>query len=319
MKSNLLNVALIVGILLASSANAQTTLYGITNANEMFKISDAGSPSSASGPYSISGVSSGQTMIALASRPSNGGLYGLGYDSATHTSQLYLITNSGTSFSAIPVGSSTTAMDLGLNNSAGFDFVSTNDNQIRVIGRNGNNYILNSNNGSVSGTGSGSISYASGDLYSGTSSSLAATAYTNHFYGADATDEIGYDATNNVLVKMDAGSYSNGFNNASNTMHSIGSGLGVLFNASNAVGMDTWYDTATHTNTVYITGNTLLGGGAHLYRYNMSGVGSAMTDLGVIGSGSFNVRDIAFQSVSRDSSATLYILILTIRGIFARS
>ena len=302
MKSNLLKAALVSGVLLSSASYAQTTLYGITNANAMFTMSSTGSPSSVGGPYAISGVASGQALIALDSRPSTGGLYALGYDSTSHTAQLYLINHSGTSYTASAVGSATTAMDLGLNNSAAFDFVSTADNQVRVIGRNGNNYMMNADNGSVMTTGTAGLSFAAGDLYSG-AGAMAATAYTNSFYGADASDEVGFDAVNNVLVKMDAGNYSNSFNNASNTMHSIGIGTGLLFDVTGNVGMDTWYDTTTHTNTVFMTGNSILGG-AHLYKYNMSGVTGTMTDLGVIGSGSFNVRDIAFET-DRDSTSAI--------------
>jgi len=305
MKTRLLRAALITGMLYSSVGHAQTTLYGITNANQMFSIGSVGSPSSVTGPYSISGAASGQEMIALASRPSTGGLYGLGYDSTTLTAQLYLITGSGSAWTATAVGG-TSSLNLGLSNNAAFDFVSTNDNQIRVIGRNGNNYMMSAANGSIMTTGTGTLSYAAGDIYAGTSSTLAATAYTNHFYGSDATDEVGYDAVNNVLVTMDAGGYANGFNNASDNMHSIGTTTGLVLSAAGSVGMDTWYDTISHTNFIFMTSTPLLSTGAHLYEYAMNGSsGTTMTDLGAIGSGSLNVRDIAFLSASRDSTAAI--------------
>ncbi len=296
MKKNLLRTGIVAGLLATGAAQAQTTLYGITTANEIFTISNVSAPGTINGPYGISGVASGQMLAALDARPGNGALYALGYDSVAHMAELYTISNSGTVYTANAVSATLMSMDLGSTSNASFDFVATADNEVRVIGRNGNNYLMNADNGTITATGTSGLSFAGGDLYSGLTSALAATAYTNSYYGADATDEVGYDAVNNVLVKMDAGNYLNGFVNTSNTLHSIGVTTGVIFNASGSIGMDAWYDTTTHNNSVYMTGSTLLGG-AHLYKYDLSSVTGTLTDLGAIGSGSLNVRDIAFGAL----------------------
>lgn len=289
-------------LLFPAFANAQT-LYGITNANTIFSISNVASPSSVSGPYAISGVATGQALVAMDTRADNGQLYALGYDSLTKISQLYVLSDVSGSWSATAVGSAMTAIDLGVTNNASMDFIATTANHIRVIGRNGNNYILNANTGALISTGVSGLSFASGDVHLGTMV-MGATAYTNNFYGADLTQQVGFDVVNNVLVSMDAGIFSNGFNNASNFTHSIGLSSGVLFNSGSPIGMDTWYDTLTGNNTIYVSGTALLSAGAHLYRYSMNSGTGILIDAGAIGSGSLTVRDIAF-GIDRDTTSAV--------------
>ncbi len=304
MKRNLLAAIVGAGTMMGTASYAQTTLYGITDANTIFSISDVSTPSSIAGPFAVSGVASGQFLVGLDSRPSTTALYALGYDSLTNTAQLYTIGHSGSTYTASAVGSAASGVTLGSAHYAGFNIVSTVDNQIRIVGRNGNNYIMNADNGAIMTTGTSGLSYGLGDVHVGSMTSLAATAYTNSFYGADATTEVGYDAVSNVLVSFDAGSYSNGFNNASNTIHSIGVTTGALLTATGGVGMDTWYDTATHTNSVYLAASTLLSG-SHLYRYNLStGIAGAVSDMGAIGAGTLNVTAISFAA-TRDSTAAV--------------
>ncbi len=280
-------------MLLTGAAQAQTTLYGITNANAIFSMNDVNTPSSINGPYSITGMTAGQVLVGLDVRQSNGGIYALGYDSLMHQAELYTLTPSGTTYTATAVSGTLASMDLGLTNNAAIDFISTADNEIRVIGRNGNHYIMNSDNGTIMTTGTGTVGFAPTDLYGTGAAILAASAYTNSFYGADATQQVGYDAVNNVLVTFDAGNYANGFNNASTTIHSIGTGIGTVLLGTGSIGMDTWYDSAAHNNIVFMTGGTLVTG-AHLYKYTLGGTSGVMTDVGAIGSGTLQVRDIAF-------------------------
>ena len=304
MKKNLLAAILGAGTMMCTATYAQTTLYGITDANTIFTMSNVATPSAISGPYTVSGVASGQALVGLDSRPSTGSLYALGYDSLTNTAQLYTITGSGSSFTASAVGSAATGVTLGSAHYAAFNIVSTVDNQARIVGRNGNNYIMNTDNGTIMTTGTSGLSFGLGDVHTGASTALAATAYTNSFYGSDATMEVGYDAVNNVLVTFNPASFSNGFNNASDTLHSIGVTTGALLTATGGVGMDALYDTATHTNNVYLAASTLLSG-SHLYRYNLSsGLAGAVSDMGAIGAGTLNVTGIAFAT-SRDSTAAV--------------
>lgn len=295
MKKTVLTVAMAAGLLISSRSNGQS-LVGITDANSVFTMASVSTPSMIGGPYAVSGVASGQTLVAVDTRPGTGELYALGYDSVAIMAQLYKITNVGTVYTATAIGSATSGINLGATNNAAFDFISTIDNQIRIVGRNGNNYVMDANTGLVLSTGGSPMSFAIGDIYVSAGSALAATAYTNSFYGADGTQQVGFDATNNVMVKMDAGNFANGFNNTPVSMHSIGIGTGVLLNTASSVGMDAWYDTLAHNNKIYLTASTLLGS-THLYSYDMSSTTGALADVGVLGGGSMKVRDIAFNTL----------------------
>ncbi|MCW3120773.1 MAG: hypothetical protein JWQ38_265 [Flavipsychrobacter sp.] len=303
MKKTLLSAAIITASLLATQAKAQS-MVGITDANSIFTMGSISSPSSISGPYSVSGVVAGQALIAIDKRPNTGELYALGYNAITLTAQLYKITNVGTTYTATAIGSGTSSINLGAGNSSAFDFISSTNNQIRIAGRNGNNYVMDANTGSVISTGTSSLAFALGDVHVSMGGTLAATAYTNSYFGADNTQEVGFDATNNTLITFDAGNFSNNFNNTQYDMHSVGTtGTGLTLLLSNAIGMDTWFDTVSHSNTIFMSANTLTTG-THLYKYDLSSTSGLMTDVGVIGSGSLNVNDIAIDNNNNIPTST---------------
>jgi hypothetical protein len=284
------------------SAEAQTTLYGLTDANGLFTISNPNTPGTMNGPYTISGVASGQTLVALDSRPRNGVLYALGYVSASGQAQLYTITDNGNNnYSATSVGSAVN-LNLGTNSSIGFNFVSTADNQIMITGTNGNNYVMNATNGSISATGS-AMAWANGDVHSGSNAAIGGMTYLNNYYGADNTIGVGYDLTNNVLVTLNQGNYGNNYNYTGNIVSSMGITSGLLLNLGNNVGMANWYNNTNHTNTIYLTGQTLLGTHLYSYQYNNNGNNlGVITDLGVIGNGTVNVDDISFMNTPDTST-----------------
>lgn len=136
------------------------------------------------------------------------------------------------------------------------------------------------------------MNYASGDLYSG-SASIGATAYTNSFYGADGTTMMGYDLQHNTIVYFDANNMA--------TTHTMGLS-GFFINTSSSVGMDAYYDPATHSNRLYLSARGLLSGGSNLYKVNMN-TGLAIS-AGAIGNGSMDVRDIAVR-IDRNVPATI--------------
>ncbi|MDR3681495.1 MAG: DUF4394 domain-containing protein [Flavipsychrobacter sp.] len=298
MKNTLLKASLALFLAASASGAWAQTMYGITGSNELFTMANINSPSSVSGPYSISGVATGQTLVGLDTRQSNGRLYALGYNSVSGQVQLYTITGSGSSYSANAVGNAS-SMSLGSTNKIGFNFISTIGNQARITGTNGNSYVLNTDDGSIVGAGTGSMSYASGDIHSGISA-VAATSYSNNYYGADAAEQYGYDVTNNVMVKFDEANYYNNTSNYPSTLHTVGLTSGLLISGTSNVGMANWYDNTAHKNTLYLTGSTLLSGGAHLYK--MDDLTGLAIDMGAIGTGGMNVNDVAFQT-TRDTSA----------------
>lgn len=306
MKKILLSLT-VAAMISGANAQAQTTIYGLTNANQMFTITNANSPSSISGPFTISGISSNQLLLGLDSRPDNGNIYALGYDTTSGSVQLYLINNSGSnSYSATAVGSLNTSMNLGTMTSGnslrriGFNFMSTTGSQIRIMGSNGYGYVMDATNGTTTSTGTNGVTYGSGSLYAGTTANIVAMTYGNSYYGADNADQYGLDLTNNALVSFTTADYGNGYNYTPSTVNYMGV-IGLLLDANSNVGMDSWYDTASHHNTTYLSGSTLLSGGYHLYTLdNNSGLAS---DHGLIGDGSVNVQAIT-TSVNQYSSST---------------
>lgn len=291
MRKKLLFVALALVSTLSAISSKAETIFGLTSSSQVFIMANASSPSSITGPYSVTGMASGESLIALDFNQANGTLYALAYDSIMMKGRMYIINT--TTWSASAVGSAAVSMNLDNGKNTGFDFMATTSNMVRVVASNGNNYVLNAADGSINATGSSSISYAPSDIHFGSAANIGATAYTNSFYGADATTEVGYDVTNNSVVTFD--------NTNMYYVHTNGLS-GVLINAGSSVGIDAYYDATTHNNTVYLSATPVLGAGAVLYTVNTTS--GAATSVGVIGSGTINVRDIAVQ-VNRNVPATV--------------
>lgn len=291
MRKSLLYVALLAATVLSTTSAQAEKIFGLTSSNQIFVMANASAPSSIAGPYSVTGMASTESLIALDFNPANGMLYALGYDATATQAHLYTVNTSTWSLSA--VGSSALSMNLGDGMNAGFDFMSTASNRIRVVASNGSNYILDAMNGSIAATGSSTITYAASDIHSGSSGHIGATAFTNSYYGADATNEIGYDVTTNTVVIFDmTNMYS---------VHTAGLS-GITTSVGSSVGIDASYDATTHNNTIYLTATPTLGAGAVLYTVNPS-TGTAAS-VGVVGSGTVNVRDIAVE-VTRNVPATI--------------
>ncbi|MBA3828844.1 MAG: DUF4394 domain-containing protein [Taibaiella sp.] len=288
MKKKLLSLALAVVMIGAgSSAMAQSRSgFGLTDNNQLFTIADINSPSTGTGtPTTITGMASGEQMVAIDYNQHDGRLYGLGYNPATATGQLYAINT--TSFSAAAVSGSSRSLTLGssLTNNVGFDFISTQSDMVRITGTNGYNYVMSARDGAVvssgTGGGAGGLGFASSDVHSGATAALAATSYTNSYYGADAAEQVGYDLTTNSLVTFDQDGH---------TLHTIGiSGVA----ATSFVGSDNFYDSTTHSNTIYFTLHTVLNNSV----YTMNRATGSLSLVGNLGvSGTTNVRDIALQN-----------------------
>jgi hypothetical protein len=264
----------------APAVTKAETIVGLTASNQLFFMSDPNSPSTIGGPYNITGVTSGQQLVAIDYRPSNGTLYALGYNSTNGTAQLYTINTAN--YSATAVSNSTVSLQLGNGQSVGMDFNNTTSGMLTITGGNGNMYSMNSANATLSGSMS-TMSYASGDLFNGVAN-IGAAAYSNSFFGADGTTMMGYDLQHNTMVYFDANSQS--------TTHTMGLS-GIVINTGSSVGMDIYYDPATHTNRLYLAARGMLSGGSNLYVVNTN-TGFALS-AGAIGNGSMDVRDIAVR------------------------
>lgn len=180
---------------LASRTQAEQ-IYGITDATQLFSF-DSGSPGTISSLTAITGITPGQSLVAIDFRPANSQLYGLSY-AQSGASQLYTINLiSGV---ATPVGSGLT---LSANNPGArfsFDFNPAVD-RIRVIGGDDSNVRLDPNTGLLAGTDT-NVAYAAGDVGAGRNPLLAGAAYTNNVAGGNPTTLYAYDFARGVIVTV---------------------------------------------------------------------------------------------------------------------
>lgn len=150
----------------------------------------------------IIGVNAGELLVSIDRRPQNGFLYGLGYDAAAGTVQLYNI--SSATAVATPVGpiSNFVAADgrtrvrigVDLTTTFGFDFNPTVD-RVRVVNSAGQNFRMNPNNGAlVDGDPMAPGVNMDGGI-NGATVSVQETAYTNSAPGATVTTQYTVDQT----------------------------------------------------------------------------------------------------------------------------
>ena len=148
------------------------------------------------------GAISGATNIrAIDFRPSDGQLYGAGYDGATGTFQLFTI--STLSGIATPVGASSILPNFQNSTRLSID-VNPMANALRVITGNGNSYRFNLGTGAL---------VAQDTAFNGATAAplFADVAYTNNVPGATSTSLYAYDYSNDSIVLVNppnAGTYT---------------------------------------------------------------------------------------------------------------
>ena len=158
--------------------------YGLTATNEIieYNANASGTPIST---MSITGLQSGETLLAIDFRPATGQLYGVG-----STSRLYSIHLASGAATAIGTGPFSPAID---GNTIGFDFNPTVD-RIRIVTNNGQNLRLNPETGVVAATDM--------PLNPG-SPGINGVAYANSVAGAASTTLFDIDMASQKLFKQD--------------------------------------------------------------------------------------------------------------------
>ncbi|GGG55939.1 hypothetical protein GCM10011378_35190 [Hymenobacter glacieicola] len=278
------------------TAQAQT-VYGLsvtsTPAVTSLVSFDIATPGTLTAALPITGITAGQTLVGIDSRPNTGELFALGYNPTGTVAQLYIINT--TTGAATTVGAALT-LDLGTNpNRIGFDFNPTVD-RIRVTAGNRTNYRLNPNNGALAAT-DGQLTYATADANAAQTPGIGSSAYTNSYIGATGTTLYNLDEANGRLV------IQNPPNNG--TLNTVGAGtLGVSLNAATQVSdLDIYFNPTTRTNTAYLTvANNASATAATTTLYTVDLTTGAATSVGAIGTGALvNVTDISFQ-ISRPAT-----------------
>jgi len=158
--------------------------YGLTASNQIiqYNANASGTPIST---VSVTGLQSGETLLAVDFRPATGQLYGLG-----STSRLYSIHLASGGATAIGTEPFSPAID---GNTIGFDFNPTVD-RIRIVTDNGQNLRLNPETGVVAATDS---------QLNPDTPNINGVAYTNSVAGASATTLFDIDVASQKLFKQD--------------------------------------------------------------------------------------------------------------------
>ncbi|MCC7030104.1 MAG: DUF4394 domain-containing protein, partial [Chitinophagaceae bacterium] len=157
--------------------------YGLTADNMLVRY-NANNVSAVMGKVTITGLQSGDKIMAIDFRPATGQLYGLGSGS-----RLYVINPETGAASTVGATSFTPAL---AGNMAGFDFNPTVD-RIRVVTSSGQNLRLNPETGMVAATDA---------MLNPGSPSVIAAAYTNSVAGASTTTVYDLDINAGKLYKQ---------------------------------------------------------------------------------------------------------------------
>lgn len=230
--------------------------YGLTSAGKIAKY-NASAPGTVISSVTISGLQSGEAILAIDFRPATGELYGVG-----SSSRLYIL-NTATGVARTPAVDAFTPAISG--NIVGFDFNPTVD-RIRLVTSSGQNLRLNPETGAVAAT-DGNINGAAGATVSG-------VAYTNSFAGAAATSLFDLDPATQKLYKQTPP--NNG------TLVEIGN-LGVV--ATGEAGFDISWDNSAALASLTVNGQQGL--------YKIDTATGAATNLGNF---SDNVTGIAIPT-----------------------
>lgn len=238
------------------------TLFGVTTGNRLSCFSSH-APGNVLALRQITGLQSGENVLAIDFRPATGELYGLG-----SSSRLYRIdteTGVATSVSAGPFAPVLSGTDFG------FDFNPTVD-RIRIVSDAEQNLRLNPDTGLVAAT----------DTNLAPAGNVVAAAYVNNFAGATSTTLFDIDSGTDLLLTQ------NPPNNG--TLNPVGP-LGV--DASGLTGFD-----IAPRGTAYASITAPAGSASSFYTLDLA-TGTA-TLVGVVG-GAETLRDIAVQLHTEDA------------------
>jgi hypothetical protein len=257
----------LVSLIAATPARAQTTAYAVTQSNALisFEVNAPGTPTNLGPIKDPSGNPLAVQIVAMDFRPLNGRLYALGNDST-----LYLIdTTTVIASPLLPLNPATV-----IAGNAGLDIDPVND-RIRVVTDTNQNLRINP-----------STSALTTDLPINGAGSPVVTgiAFTNNFASPDRDTLYGIDSAHSALVRIGlADATDGGASQATGLVTAIGP-LGITVDALDG------FDINANDNQAYAVMAGAIPGQSTFYRINLSS--GAATAIGVIGVGE-RVRALA--------------------------
>ncbi|WPB55734.1 DUF4394 domain-containing protein [Xylophilus sp. GOD-11R] len=266
----------IVGLTLVAPAAPRA--YVLTDASQLTAFAPA-TPGTLSTPVAISGLASGETVLGIDFRPSNGRLYAL----TSAARLLTVVPETGVATvvaTLLPDATDTTAPYTGLVGSRfAVDFNPVAD-RLRVIGDTGQSLRINVDTGAT--TTDGAINRA-------TPASVVAAAYTNSFAGTAATTLYDLENNENVLAIQNPPNDGTLVNVGPTGVVLAGQGALDIAGGANGLVLAALRSGATGPFTLYTV--SLATGAATLYG-NTTGNAAASFIGGAAGP---VVRDIAIQ------------------------
>lgn len=258
-----------LAVLTTPSAGA-ATIYGVNPSGELVRFL-SNSPNSVTTVGTISGLQTGEVIIGIDFRPSDGKLYAVGITDVAGTDTTRVYTINTTTAAATLVGT-----NAGTNLSDSFDFgVDFNPvpDRIRVNDTNNGNFRLNPITGAFAATDT-ALAFNVADTNVGADPAIAGAAYTNSQSGATSTTLYTIDATLSILARQGDPDSAPTSPNAG-VLNTVGS-LGQVLTSSD-VGFDIRGGTGTAFASLTTATDTSL--------YSVSLTTGAATRVGAIGAG----------------------------------
>jgi hypothetical protein len=189
----------IQGFAVQSEAVANgTPLIGLNRSGQLLRFNSA-NPGTAT-TVTIAGLVTNETLVGIDFRPATGQLFGLGVNSTSGSSTLYIIDPQGGAATTVGTVTDATGSPVSLAGSTqfGIDFNPTVD-RLRIVTNTGLNFRINPTNGAfVDGDTVTTGTQPDGKI-NGSTTTVDATAYTNSFGGATVTTQYTLDANSDKL------------------------------------------------------------------------------------------------------------------------
>lgn len=259
-------------IVLAASLGAcqkSFSAYALTSTGTLIRF-DTKDPTKIVGEVTLSGLSSGQSLVQIDYRPADGTLYGITSDNDLATvdpsSGAVTLVN-GTPFTTTALPSPAMSWD-------------PNSDQLRVITT---QYNLRINADGTLNTTATKTAFDSQDTNNGKTPQLVAIGYNNHVASAASTTLYALDLTTQSLVRVGNADAASTASVDSGLLHTIGS-LGVSFGSNAALNIE------IASGTAYAVLQRS-GGSASLYTIDLPT--GAAASIGAVGSGDRTIFALA--------------------------